>query len=227
MRTTGNPARLAPLVLAGGLVAGLAAARLVQREWGATDDEVAAELPGDRILGQADRTATRAVSIQAPAEDVWPWLAQLGQGRGGFYSYDGLQSLLGLDIRNADDVVPEWQDIAVGDRVRLAPGMELTAAVVRPEEALVLRGLPVDAREAAADADAPARLMPFAFTWAFVLRPGPRGSTRLVVRERYTYLESWAAPMVETVQVASFIMTERMLRGIKQRAEYRPPAEAV
>src|SRR5690625_253711 len=142
MRTTGNPARLAPLVLAGGLVAGLAAARLVQREWGATDDEVAAELPGDRILGQADLTATRAVAIQAPAEDVWPWVAQLGQGRGGFYSYDGLQSLLGLDIRNADDVVPEWQDIAVGDRVRLAPGMELTAAVVRPEEALVLRGLP-------------------------------------------------------------------------------------
>ncbi len=69
--------------------------------------------------------------------------------------------------------------------------------------------------------------MPFGFTWAFVLRPGPRGSTRLVVRERYTYLEPWAAPMVETVQIASFVMTERMLRGIKERAEYRPPAEPV
>lgn len=220
------------MVLAGGLLAGLVAARHVQQEWGATDEEVNAGLPGDEILEVADLVATRAVSIQAPPEDVWPWLAQLGQGRGGFYSYDGLQSLLGLYIRNAEDIVPQWQDIAVGDPVQLAPGVELTAVVVRPEEALVLQGLPGEEDDAprpdepdAGRPGTPAPPMPFGFTWAFVLRPGPRGSTRLVVRERYTYLQPWAAPLVETVQVASFVMTERMLRGIKERAEYRPPAE--
>src|SRR5699024_10096919 len=110
-----------------------------QQGWGATPEEVDAVLPGDDILGPADLVATRAVEIQAPAEDVWPWLAQLGQGRGGFYSYDGLQSLLGLDIQNADDVVPEWQHIAPGDPVRLTEEVALVVEIAEPEHALVLR----------------------------------------------------------------------------------------
>ncbi|WP_152188249.1 SRPBCC family protein [Georgenia satyanarayanai] len=213
--------RVVPWATAGGLLLGaLVAARRYQHVWGATPEEAAAPLPGDPIIGRADLVATRAVSIQAPPEDVWPWLVQLGQGRGGFYSYDRLQSLLGLDIDNAAEIVPEWQHLAPGDEVHLAPDVPLVAAVVDPAHALVLHGSP----EGAARHGLP---MPVAFTWAFVLRPGPRGSTRLVVRERYTYLEPWAGALVEAVQVASFVMTERMLRGIRERAEYRPPAEAV
>jgi len=214
--------RFTPWALAGGLLAALLAARRYQQVWGATPEEAAAELPGDEILGDADLVATRAVSIQAPPEDVWPWLVQLGQGRGGFYSYDRLQSFLGLYIDNAEEIVPEWQQLGPGDAVYLAPDAPLVAAVVDPERALVLHGTPDLAEPTAREP-----VMPFGFTWAFVLRPGPRGTTRLVVRERYAYLEPWAGPMVETVQIASFVMTERMLRGIKERAEYRPPAEAV
>ncbi len=218
MRTTNRPVR--HLALATALLAGLLAARHAQQRWGATAEEVAAELPGDAILGGADLVTTRAVTVAAPPQDVWPWLAQLGAERGGFYSYDGLQRLLGLGIRNADDVIPEWQDITPGDVVSLARGVGLTVAVAEPERALVLHGSPdPDAAE-----DAP---IPFAFTWAFVLEPGPRRTTRLLVRERYRYLAPWAAPLVETVQVASFVMTARMLRGIKERAEYRPPAVPV
>ena len=215
----GSTNRFTPWVLAGGVVGTLLAARRYQRVWGATPQEAAAVLPGDEILGRADLVATRAVTIEAPPEDVWPWIVQIGQGRGGFYSYDRLQSLIGLHIENADEIVAEWQHLAPGDDVHLAPDVPLVAVVVDPGHALVLQGPP--------DPEATTVPEPFDFTWAFVLRPGPRGSTRLVVRERYTYLEPWAAAMVETVQVASFVMTERMLRGIKERAEYRPPAEPV
>lgn len=224
MRPTADAPRwVVPTALSAGALGLLLVARRVQQHWDATREEVAATLPGDDLLGPAaDLVATRAVTVGAPPEDVWPWLAQLGQGRGGFYSYDRLQSRLGLDIHNADDVVPEWQDVAPGDVVRLAPEVSLTVAVADRERALVLHGAPDPEGPSPQDA-----AMPFAFTWAFVLRPGPRGSTRLLVRERYVYLRPWAAPLVELVQIASFVMTTRMLRGIRERAEYRPPAEAV
>src|SRR6185312_7157583 len=72
--------------------------------------------------------ATRAIAISAPADQVWPWIAQLGQGRGGFYSYDFLENLVGCDIHSADRIVPEWQDVAVGDKVRFAPEVALDVA---------------------------------------------------------------------------------------------------
>ena len=73
------------------------------------------------MIAKADLTATRAISIRASADQVWPWIAQLGQGRGGFYSYDFLENLVGCNIHSADRIVPEWQNVAVGDEVRLAP----------------------------------------------------------------------------------------------------------
>ena len=87
--------------------------------WGATDDEMAIALPGDELLRRADLTATRAITIRGSAEGIWPWLAQLGQGRGGFYSYDFLENLVGCDIHSADRIVPEWQSINVGGEVNL------------------------------------------------------------------------------------------------------------
>ena len=87
--------------------------------WGATDDEVNDTVPGDELVPAADLTATRAVTVRASADGVWPWLAQLGQGRGGFYSYDFLENLVGCSIHSAERVVPEWQSIDVGDAVHL------------------------------------------------------------------------------------------------------------
>lgn len=75
-----------------------------------------------------DLTATRAITVRAPASGVWPWIAQLGQGRGGFYSYDFLENLAGCDVHSADRIVPEWQDVVVGDEVRLAPQATLAVA---------------------------------------------------------------------------------------------------
>ena len=163
-------------------------------------------LPFPRI---AVPLATRAVTVHARTVDIWPWIAQLGQGRGGFYSYDALENLVGCDIHSADRIVPEWQDVVVGSEVRLAPEVAMTVAAVDPGQALVLRGVIPRGRSPA----------PFDSTWAFVLREEPDGTTRLVSRERYEYLTWWAALVVEPTSVVSFVMSRKMLHGIADRAE--------
>jgi hypothetical protein len=178
--------------------------------WGATSEELAATLPGDGLVPHPDLTTTRAVTVNARAADVWPWIAQLGQGRGGFYSYDGLENLIGCDIHSTDQIVPAWQSVAAGAQIRLAPEVAMTVAVAEPGRALVLcGGIPMGSVAA-----------PFDCTWAFVLRGEPDGSTRLVSRERYGYLRWWARFVVVPTSVISFVMSRKMLHGIAERAEH-------
>lgn len=198
----------------GALAAYLFLARPRQLTWGATGLEAAEPLAGDHLLAAADLTATRAITICAPADQVWPWIAQLGQGRGGLYSYDFLENLVGCDMHSADRVVPEWQEVAVGDEIRLAPEVGLAVASLELGRSLVLRGgIPMGKA-------AP----PYDFTWAFVLRGAPDETTRLLVRERYAYTRPWARLLVEPVEVVSFVMSRKMLRGIRERAE-RPVSQ--
>jgi hypothetical protein len=194
-------------------VACLLLVRRASLRWGAADAEIEMVLPGDDLMPDAHLCATRAITIEATADQVWPWIAQLGQSRGGFYSYDFIENLIGCDIHSADRIVQEWQHIAVGDQVNLAPGMGLTVEIVDPGNALVLRGgMP----------NTTMRGSPYDFTWAFVLGPGPGATTRLLVRERYTYSHRWVAALVEPVELISFVMSRAMMHGIKQRAEQRP-----
>ena len=179
--------------------------------WGAIDDEVDVLLPGDDLVPNAHLTATRAIGVRATPSEVWPWIAQMGQGRGGLYSYDALENLVGCDIHSADRIVPEWQDVAVGDDFRLHPEVPLSVVLVEPGRALVVRG----AVEMGEDAPAP----PYDFTWAFVLRDREDGTTRLLVRERYRYTERWAPLLVEAVELVSSVMSQKMLHGIRDRAE--------
>jgi hypothetical protein len=200
---------LGAATVAGAAAAYLLVARPLQLGWGATDRESGESLTGDELLAHADLTATRAITIRASADQVWPWIAQLGQGRGGFYSYDLLENLAGCDIHSADRIVPEWQDIAAGDEVRLAPELALVVASVELGRSLVLRGgIPLGNA-------AP----PYDFTWAFALQDAPDATTRLLVRERYAYTRPWARLVVEPAEAVSFVMSEKMLRGIKVRAE--------
>jgi hypothetical protein len=196
-------------IAVGAAVAYLLAVRPWQLRWGATNKEVVATLAGDDLIPSPDLTATRAITVQALTDHVWPWIAQLGQGRGGFYSYDALENLVGCDIHSADRVVPEWQDIKVGDQVKLHPEVGLGVAVVEQGSALVLRGgVPMGTVPP-----------PYDCTWAFVVREQPDGTTRLLARERYVYTQRWAGFVVEPVAVVAFVMTQRMLRGIRDRAE--------
>ncbi|MDO8106454.1 SRPBCC family protein [Isoptericola sp. b441] len=202
------------------LVAGAATVALVpvvrachrrQLTWGSTPPEQVTSLPGDGLVPLADLAATRAIDVAAPPEAVFPWLVQLGQGRGGFYSYDALENLAGLGIHSADRIEERWQDLAVGDQVHLAEDFALDVAICDPPHALVLHG------QSPADPD-DADPVPFTFSWAFVLRPTESGC-RLVVRERYAYQAGWVGRLVVPVSWVSFLMTERMLRGIRDRAE--------
>ena len=188
--------------------------------WGASGQECDASLPGDDLIVTPDLTATRAITVRVSADQVWPWIAQLGQGRGGFYSYDFLENLAGCDIHSADRIIPGWQDIKIEDEVKLAPAVGLDVVALEPGRSLVLRG-------GVAMGAAPP---PYDFTWAWVLRDKPDGTSRLLLRERYAYTRPWARFLVEPAEAVSFVMSQKMLRGIRDRAEQvasaRPPAQA-
>jgi hypothetical protein len=181
-----------------------------QRRWGARDDEVEARLPGDEIVGQAQYESTRAISIDAPADQVWPWLVQLGQGRGGFYSYDHLENLFGLDIHSATTVEDQWQNLAVGDMVSLGQGAKLEARVVEPGRALVL------ANPAEAPDSGPLR---FDASWAFILEPVGDKACRLIERERYASANPVMKPIFHAVGWVSAVMSTKMLRTIRDRSQ--------
>ena len=91
------------------------------RDWGATREELAASHAGDELLSGPVSTTTFGVTVNAPAAELWSWLVQIGQGRGGMYSYEWLENLFGLDIHNATEIRPGWQRLAVGDPVRVVP----------------------------------------------------------------------------------------------------------
>jgi hypothetical protein len=192
------------------------------QRWGATDDEINRPLPGDELVTNPRINVTHAVTVNATPAEIWPWLVQLGQGRGGFYSYDELENLMGLDIHTADRILPEFQYLAVGDKIPLAPnGFGIPVAILDAERAMVLHGdtrLPDDG----APPMKPGEFM--AVTWGFYLFPQEDGTTRLVERWR----TDWTPSTVNNVLYAgflepgAFIMQRKMLLTLKQRAESTP-----
>lgn len=173
----------------------VAVVRPWMRDWGAEEDERRARLPGDELVPDAVMQTTRAVTIDAPTDVVWAWLVQIGQDRGGFYSYEWLENLAGCRMRNAQELRPEWQHRAVGDVVLLHPRHGQRVALIEPERVLALEG------------------------WgAWVLEPLPGGRTRLLARGR-TPGGVAAVYDVLLVELPHFVMERRMLLGIKERAE--------
>jgi hypothetical protein len=199
----------------------LFALRPWHRSWGATPEEVRAPLPGDEIVPHPAVETTRAVTIHAPAGRVWPWLVQMGQDKGGLYSYDWLENLAGLDFRSARRIEPRWQRISEGDYVRLAPGMD-TLRVVRlqPERTLVLRLVdPASGKTLDERSPRPARW--WDATWTFALTPVDARTCRLVVRWRTDGEPRKLLPLLYgvAVEVPHFIMERKTLLGIRARAE--------
>jgi hypothetical protein len=172
--------------------------------WGARDDEVAAKLPGDELLPDAGLVTTRALTIDAPPSAIWPWLAQMGSGRGGAYTYDWIENLLGLNMHSADKILPQYQDITMGDELPMGPGRPgMTVAVLDPPRTLAVR---------VADQN---------WVWIFALVPEGE-STRLISRNRIaTSALSPVGRLFYTVfmEPGSLVMERKMLLGIKQRAE--------
>jgi hypothetical protein len=190
--------------------------------WGATSMEVRRSMPGDGLVPRPRQTYTRAVTILAAAADVWPWLAQMGQGRGGLYSYDRLEDLFGLGIRSADQIVPELQRLAVGDMIRLAPepGPTFTVQTVQPGRMLVLlaRNDLETGESFELGAGLPSKYVNV--SWVFVLEAHADEFTRVIVRQRLDYDPSLASRLMwHIMEPINFIMERKMLLNLKRRAE--------
>ncbi|HET7758493.1 MAG TPA: SRPBCC family protein [Gaiellaceae bacterium] len=186
------------------LVCGAVAYRLLLRHrvltWGATEYEAAAQLPGDELLEDAAGVATRAITIDARASAVWPWLAQMGpRPRGGAYTYDWIENLLGLDMHSVDDVLPEFQDPQVGDELGYGAN-RMRFERVEPERVLALRSTDGN------------------WVWSFVLDEQD-GSTRLISRNRFRLPRLRDKVGMLPMEPGSLVMELKMLRGIKRRAE--------
>lgn len=179
--------------------------------WASTSDERRRTLPGDEFVGLPHAQADRAVTISAPPERVWPWLMQLGQDRGGFYSFEAIENLMGCQIEGVSTIREEWATREPSDRVHLAPEVALRVAIADAPRALVLRG------DKHADGLQDADGLPEQFTWAFVLT-GADGGTRLHVRERYRFSRRREQLLSHLVLVVSGIMTVKMLDGIRRLA---------
>ena len=191
--------------------------------WGANATEAAQTLPGDELIPAPRLNATHAITIYAPVEHVWPWLVQIGQGRGGFYSYDWLENLLGLKIHSAERILPEHQGLKVGDLIPLAPnGFGIPVALLEPYRMLVLRG---DTRLDQAASGMAVAGGYLATTWGWYLQALDRRTTRLVERFRCEWNPSLANQVMMRLimEPGSFIMERKMLLGLKERAEHRAP----
>ncbi len=208
----------------------LGRARKAANRWGATGEECGRALPGDDVVREPDLTSTRAITIAAPPEGVFPWLAQLGQGRGGFYSYDWLENRTGLDIHSADHVIPEHQELGAGDHIPVAPGPPFYGFVVEEVAApgvLVLRMRIHPFTGLRVEPEATPQGWLLDASWAFVLAPLHGTSTRLVTRTRAGLALPFGLKQLygAALEVIEFVMERRMMLGIRERAERQAPRE--
>jgi len=186
--------------------------------WGATGEEIDASLPGDNIVAQPKWQYTQAITIAAPVERVWPWLVQIGQGRGGFYSYEVLENLVGCNIHNADEIIPEFQRLEPGDSVMLHPKIPYPVVQVDNGRAIVLH---YDTRKGLTPIPGTKAADYFESTWLFLLDDRGPNSTRMISRFRIGYNPSIRNRLSYGyfVEPISSTMQQQMLRGIKKRAE--------
>ncbi len=161
---------------------------------------------------------TLGVAVDASPEAVWPWIAQIGQGRGGFYTYQTLENMAGCKITNTTEVLPDHQHPAVGQDIFLHPTAQpLRMEIVDPPGALVLSGSPVDIGGEESWAKS---------TWQFAVNPGSdggsRSGSRLLTRGRYDYSPDWMSRLAFgrfPMEVFTFVMSRKMMLEIKRLAE--------
>lgn len=167
------------------------------QHWGSTADERASRYPGDETSGPRPLSrTTRAVTVNAPAEHVWRWIAQIGQERGGFYSYDVLENLAGCHLHSADRIHPEWQQVKAGDPIGMTPELSTEVEAVEPGHALVIKN------------------------WgSYVVEPIDERRCRVIARSHVDRGLGALAYLI-LIELPHGIMERRMLLGIKQRAEH-------
>ena len=189
--------------------------------WGTRGSEATDPLPGDELVPEPKWSYTLGIDVGAPPTAVWPWIAQIGQGRGGFYSYQTLENLFGCRITNTSEILPDHQHPAVGDDIRLHPSAPpMRVEIVDPPNALVLLGSPADIEGESSWGIS---------TWQFAVLPVSDLRCRLLTRGRYDHSADWKARLVFSrfpIEAISFVMSRKMMTEIAGLAERRgqPPA---
>jgi hypothetical protein len=157
---------------------------------------------------------TLGVAVDAAPEAVWPWVAQIGQGRGGFYTYQTLENMAGCKITNTTEILPDHQHPKVGEDIHLHPTVsKMRVQLVDPPNALVLFG---------SLADMGVKEGWGISTWQFVVKTGPDGGSRLLTRGRYDYRPDWKSRLAYgrfPIEVITFVMSRKMMLEIKRLAE--------
>ena len=193
-----------------------------RKRWGATPEEMERDYPGDDLVPDLKGAYLHAITINASAADTWKWLIQIGQDRGGFYSYELLENMIGCKIRNADAIVPEYQHLEVGDIIPMHPSMgsPYVVAAMEPDHYLILlqRVDSSTGKTLTIDEKLPEKYVNM--SWLFYLDERDDGTTRLISRSR----NDWNQSLGNTIFYGLFgpmtiEMDRKMLKGIKERAE--------
>lgn len=188
-----------------------------RQRWGTLGTEPSDPLPGDELVPEPRWSYTLGVSIDAPPEAVWPWIAQVGQGRGGFYTYQTLENMAGCEIVNTTEVLTDHQHPEVGDRIKLFDGDPgLRIEMVDAPHALVLLGSPGNMKDE--------KIWGMS-TWQFVIKPTDSGGSRMLTRGRYDHSSDWKSRLMFgrfPLEVIGFVMSRKMMIEIKRLAEVSP-----
>jgi hypothetical protein len=204
---------------------------LVIRPWhlrrGATAAEVRCSLPGDDLVPDPKSGYTQAITIKASVSEVWPWLVQIGHKRAGWYSHDFLHRLMGIagsvgDERgSAKRIIPELQDLKVGDVVEIAPGMGYGVVGLEPEQVLILHSRVDTGKWESLSSSDPLPEKYLSSSWAWFLEEIDEKTTRLIVRVRGDYNPGLLSTLTGGIpnELGSLVMQPKTLRVLKQRAE--------
>jgi hypothetical protein len=204
----------------------------VIRPWqlrrGATDEEVNRELPGDDLVPNSKHGYTQAITIDAPPAKVWPWVVQIGYKRAGWYSHDGLHRMMGIagsvenEEQSAERIIPELQDLKVGDVIEIAPEMGYRVVRLEPERAMVLLSRVATIGDwRSLEDDEPLSDEYLISSWTWYLEEIEGGKTRLIVRVRSDYSGSLGTTLAVVVpnELGSLVMQPKTMQGIKGRVE--------
>jgi hypothetical protein len=191
------------------------------QKWGSTKEELQRELPGDKLVKNVKGWYNHAITINATPANVWPWIAQLGQNKGGFYSYELLENIVGSKIHNADDIVPKFQDTVIGNNVAMTPkAAPYIVTAIEPGQVFVLQ-LRVNLQtQETVDNTQPLPAKYQDSSWVFFLEETTEGTTRLISRSRNDWNQSKTNTFIYGMfGVISQAMDRKMLKGIKKRSE--------
>ncbi|MBT8183214.1 MAG: hypothetical protein KJN76_00110 [Eudoraea sp.] len=193
----------------------------IRSRWGMSKSDVMQTFPADDLIPGPKSSFTHGVIIQAPASDVWPWIAQIGQGRGGFYSYEALENLSGLNIYNSDRVLPQYQNPKVGDTIPFGPKDAYPIVYCDPGKGMAIENQYDFDTKKTFDPEISSPANYLQLTWLWYVEPLDNKTSRFISRNRVTYSSSTKTNIMFKVlmEPVVFAMDRKMCLGIKKRAE--------